>query len=60
MGAGVAACYRGTRVYDQPQTRDVVKKWVNFYKVSIFSIKLLRKVCSDSELSSKLLQDLKL
>ena len=37
MGAGVAACYRGTRVFDSPQTEDVVKKWVTFYKV-IFDI----------------------
>ena len=33
LGAGVAACYRGTRVYDTPETRDMVKKWVSFYKV---------------------------
>ena len=32
FGAGVQACYRGPRLYDAPQTRDIVKKWVDFYK----------------------------
>jgi hypothetical protein len=32
FGAGVQACYRGTRLFDTDQTRDVVKKWVDFYK----------------------------
>ena len=34
MGAGVAACYRGSRVYDTEETKAVVKKWVDFYKVT--------------------------
>jgi hypothetical protein len=32
FGAGVQACYRGPRLYDAPETRDLVKKWVAFYK----------------------------
>ncbi|MDE3165720.1 MAG: alpha-galactosidase [Acidobacteriota bacterium] len=30
--AGVQACYRGPRLYDSPETRAVVKRWVDFYK----------------------------
>jgi hypothetical protein len=32
FGAGVQACYRGPRLYDTPETKAVVKKWVDFYK----------------------------
>ncbi|CAF1288987.1 unnamed protein product [Didymodactylos carnosus] len=32
LGAGVAACYRGYRLYDSNDTRLLVKKWVDFYK----------------------------
>jgi hypothetical protein len=32
FGAGVQACYRGFRLYDTDETRDLVKKWVNWYK----------------------------
>jgi hypothetical protein len=32
FGAGVAACYRGYRLYDSNVTRDIVLKWVNFFK----------------------------
>ena len=32
FGAGVQACYRGPQLYDAPETRDLVKKWVDFYK----------------------------
>lgn len=32
FGAGVQACYRGPRLYDSPETKAVVKKWVDFYK----------------------------
>lgn len=32
FGAGVQACYRGPQLYDAPETRAVVKKWVDFYK----------------------------
>jgi hypothetical protein len=32
FGAGVIACYRGPRLYDTPETRAVVKRWVDFYK----------------------------
>lgn len=29
---GIAACYRGTRVFDTDETKEIVIKWVNFYK----------------------------
>jgi hypothetical protein len=32
LSAGVAACYRGYRLYDCNETRTIVKKWVDFYK----------------------------
>lgn len=32
FGAGVQACYRGPQLYDTPQTKAVVQKWVDFYK----------------------------
>ena len=32
FGAGVQACYRGERVYDGPETKAIVQKWINFYK----------------------------
>jgi hypothetical protein len=32
FGAGVQAAWRGSRLYDAPQTLDLVKKWVSFYK----------------------------
>ena len=32
LGAGVAACYRGFRLYDSQDTRDHVLEWVTFYK----------------------------
>jgi len=32
LGAGVQACYRGPRLYDTEATREVVKRWVDFYK----------------------------
>jgi hypothetical protein len=32
FGAGVQACYRGPRLFDTDSTREVVKKWVGFYK----------------------------
>jgi hypothetical protein len=32
FGAGVQACYRGTRLFDAPETKAVVNKWVSFYK----------------------------
>lgn len=32
FGAGVQACYRGPQLYDSPQTKEVVMKWVKFYK----------------------------
>jgi hypothetical protein len=32
FGAGVQACYRGPRLYDTPETRAVVKRWVDFFK----------------------------
>lgn len=32
LGAGVQACYRGPRLFDTPQTKAAVKKWVDWYK----------------------------
>lgn len=32
FGAGVQACYRGPQLYDSPETKQLVKKWVDFYK----------------------------
>lgn len=32
FGAGVQACYRGPRLYDTPETKAVVQRWVRFYK----------------------------
>lgn len=32
LGAGVAACYRGYRLYDAPAAQAVVAKWVGIYK----------------------------
>lgn len=32
FGAGVMACYRGPQLYDAPETKAVIKKWVDFYK----------------------------
>ncbi|CAF0941556.1 unnamed protein product [Didymodactylos carnosus] len=32
LGAGVAAFYRGYRLYDTNETKALVQKWVNFYK----------------------------
>lgn len=32
LGAGVQATWRGTRLYDNEETREAVKKWVAFYK----------------------------
>ncbi|MFM7328969.1 MAG: alpha-galactosidase [Bacteroidota bacterium] len=31
-GAGVQACYRGPRLFDTPQTRDLVRKTIGWYK----------------------------
>jgi len=33
FGAGVQAAWRGKRLYDAPETLDLVKKWVSFYKM---------------------------
>ena len=32
LGAGVQAAWRGKRLYDAPETMELVKKWVTFYK----------------------------
>ncbi len=32
LGAGVQACWRGPRLFDTPETKAVVQKWVNFYR----------------------------
>lgn len=32
FGAGVQACYRGPRLYDTDATKEVVKKWVSWFK----------------------------
>ena len=33
FGSGVIACYRGPRLFDTEQTKVVVKKWVDFFKM---------------------------
>ena len=30
------ACYRGERVFDGPETKAIVQKWIEFYKVMIY------------------------
>ncbi len=32
FGAGVQACYRGPQLYDAPETKEMVRHWVSFYK----------------------------
>jgi hypothetical protein len=32
FGFGAQACYRGPRLYDTPETRKLVKKWVDWFK----------------------------
>jgi hypothetical protein len=32
LGSGAQAAYRGYQLYDSDETRDVVKKWIAFYK----------------------------
>jgi hypothetical protein len=32
FGAGVQACYRGPRLFDGEETKQVVKKWVDLYR----------------------------
>jgi hypothetical protein len=32
FGYGAQACYRGSRLYDSPETEAVVKKWVSWFK----------------------------
>jgi hypothetical protein len=32
LGSGVQACWRGPRLYDSPETRDLVRRWVTWYK----------------------------
>ncbi len=32
LGAGVQACFRGPRIYDTEQTKQMVQRWVGFYK----------------------------
>ncbi len=32
LGFGVQACYRGPRLYDTEETKEMVKQWVDFYK----------------------------
>ena len=34
IGAGVQACWRGPRLYDAPETKEVVLKWTRFYKAN--------------------------
>jgi hypothetical protein len=35
FSAGVQACYRGPRLYDTEKTREVVRRWVSFYKAHL-------------------------
>lgn len=32
FGSGVIACYRGPRLFDTDETRDLVRQWTSFYK----------------------------
>jgi len=32
LGSGVAACYRGGKLYDGPKSKAVLMKWTQFYK----------------------------
>jgi hypothetical protein len=32
FGYGAQACYRGPRLYDSPETRELVRKWVSWFK----------------------------
>jgi len=32
LGAGVQACWRGPRLYDAPETRALVRRWVDWFK----------------------------
>jgi hypothetical protein len=32
LGSGVQACWRGPRLYDAPETRDLVRRWVTWFK----------------------------
>ena len=32
LGYGVQACYRGPRLFDSPETKTMLVKWVEFYK----------------------------
>jgi len=32
LAAGVQACYRGPRLYDSEETKDLVKRWVDWFK----------------------------
>ena len=34
FGAGIMACIRGTRIFDSLETKSIVKKWIQFYKVN--------------------------
>ena len=40
FGAGIIACYRGDKIFDSPETKLIVKKWVKFYKVNRFIIRI--------------------
>ena len=33
FGAGIIACYRGDQIFDNEDTKAVVKKWVQLFKV---------------------------
>ena len=37
------ACIRGSRIYDSPQTKNMVQKWIKFYKVSNLSCAFIIK-----------------
>ena len=33
FGAGIIACYRGDQIFDNEETKAIVKKWVQLFKV---------------------------
>ena len=37
----IPACYRGERVFDGPETKAIVQKWIEFYKVHSSTIYMI-------------------
>ena len=60
LGYGVAACYRGPYLFDTPETEQVVRKWVSFYKtyrdILISDIIHVRRPDMQGKLTTKLIR----